>query len=578
MLRKLSTQLNIVSTFENSTKKPLVFLALIVLAGLFLRLVYFPYDIPIVADGQGYFWYAIDMSVLNQLPTEYPVHNTGWPSFLSIIFQFMDSNHFLDYHNVQRIVGVVFSLATIFPVYFLCSRYFKKSYSLLGATLFVFEPKLVQNSLLGTPESMYVFLMATLLFLFLSNNFNRIYLAFGIIGLLALVRFEGLLMIIPISIVFFIRFRKQKKDLIKYIVCISIFVLILMPMAYLNNERTEQDVSLSGLNIPTDGFISHIAAGTDYYVTTPQSGSTTVFDLLYLGGINLVKYVGWSQIPSFIIFIPLGIILIFKRLDYKKITIILSILIMLIPAFYGYSRGFQELKYLFVLYPIFCILACFTFKIFLEKFNRKNLIFCMIIGGIIVSSVIFIEWKSIDYEHEGEEFQIMMDISKFDMKVNMEIGKEGGANSPIGYLHWAKIYGNDEFPNLKESFSAVKPLGVYLSQKWAEPISLEETEINLPSAKNSENTKINYKMIKSIIQYVSVAKENQLTHLLVDNYNNSDGGIIKIEKELRYIFSNEKEFPFLKKVYDSKEEGYNYHVKLFKINYEEFKEYLESNL
>ena len=570
MLRKLSTKLNIIDTFENSTKKPLVFLALIGLVGLFLRLAYFPYDVPIIADGQGYFWYAIDMSVLKQLPTEYPIHNTGWPSFLSIIFQLIDSNNFLDYHNMQRIVGVVFSLATIFPIYFLCSRYFKKSYSLLGATLFVFEPKLVQNSLLGTPESMYIFLMATLLFLFLSNNFNRIYLAFGIIGLLALVRFEGLLMIIPISIVFFIRFRKQKKDLIKYIVCISIFILILIPMAYLNNERTEQDVSLSGLNIPTDGLISHIAAGPDYYITTSQSGSTTIIDLLYIGSINLIKYVGWSQIPSFIIFIPLGIILVFKSLDYKKIIIILSILIMLIPAFYGYSREIQEIKYIFVLYPIFCVLACFTFKTFFERFNRKNLLFCTIIVGIIFSSMSFIEWKSVDHEHEREAFEIMMDVSNFDMKVNVDIGMYG---KEFGYIHWAKIYDNNEFPNLKKSFKFSKDIMFFY-----EPIHMDEAKINLPTAKNAENTKINYKMIKSIIQYFSIGKENQLTHLLIDNHNNADGRIMKIENELKYIFSNEKEFPFLKKVYDSKEEGYNYHVKLFKINYEEFREYLESNL
>ena len=38
---------------------------------------------------------------------------------------------------------------------------FKKSFSLLGAALFVFEPRLIQNSVPGTPESMYIFLMAT---------------------------------------------------------------------------------------------------------------------------------------------------------------------------------------------------------------------------------------------------------------------------------------------------------------------------------------------------------------------------------------------------------------------------------
>ena len=161
----MSLKLNIVDTFENSTKKPIVFLVLIGLAGLLLRLQYFPYDIPLFGDSQGYFWYAIDMSILNQLPYGHSVVNNGWPSFLSIIFHLMDSNNFLDYHNMQRFVGVVFSVATIFPVYLLCSRYFKKSYSLLGATLFIFEPRLIQNSFLGTPESMYVFLMALLLFL-----------------------------------------------------------------------------------------------------------------------------------------------------------------------------------------------------------------------------------------------------------------------------------------------------------------------------------------------------------------------------------------------------------------------------
>ena len=147
------------------------------------------------------------MSILNQLPPGHSIVNNGWPSFLSIIFQLMDSNNLIDYHNMLRFVGVVFSVATIFPVYLLCSRYFKKSYSLLGAALFVFDPKLIQNSFLGTPESMYIFLMASLLFLFLSNNFKKIYLAFAIIALLALVRYEGLLMIVPTTIIFFFIFR-----------------------------------------------------------------------------------------------------------------------------------------------------------------------------------------------------------------------------------------------------------------------------------------------------------------------------------------------------------------------------------
>ena len=46
----MSAKLNIVNIFENSAKKPIVFLVLIALAGLFLRLVYFQYDVTLFND------------------------------------------------------------------------------------------------------------------------------------------------------------------------------------------------------------------------------------------------------------------------------------------------------------------------------------------------------------------------------------------------------------------------------------------------------------------------------------------------------------------------------------------------
>ena len=458
----MSTKLNIVNTFENSTKKPIAFLVLIGFAGLFIRLVYFPYDVPLGGDSQGYFWYAIDMSILNQLPAGHSVVNNGWPSFLSMIFQLMDSNNFLDYQNMQRFIAVIFSVATIFPVYFLCSRYFKKSYSLLGATLFVFEPRLIQNSFNGTPESIYIFLIALLLFLFLSNNFKKIYLSFVVVALLATTRYEGLLMIIPISIVFFIRFRKQKKDLIKYVICISIVILILLPIAYLRNETIGQD-----------GLISHISHGPKYYQSEIRDESSALADFIYLGGVNLIKYFGWVQIPSFIIFVPLGIILIFKNIDYKKITIILSVLIMLIPAFYGYSREIQDTKYLYVLYPFFCVLACFTFEIFLKKFRRKNLIFCMIIGGIILSSIIFVEWKSIDYEHYRETYEIFTEIGQKEMKVNTELWTHGGE---LTYFSWTSLQNIGEFPILHKELPLEKVTWTTVDKRGGIPEWNEQTK------------------------------------------------------------------------------------------------------
>ena len=555
----MSTKLSIIDTFENSTKKPIVFLMLIGLAGLILRLVYFPYDVPLFNDSQGYFWYAIDMSILNQLPVGHSLVNNGWSSFLSFIFHLMDSNNFLDYHNMQRFVGVVFSLATIFPVYFLCSMYFKKSYSLLGATLFIFEPRLIQNSFIGTPESMYIFLMALLLFLFLSNNFKKIYLAFGIVALLALVRYEGLIMIIPTSIIFFIRFRKQKKDLIKYIICISVFILILVPMAYLKSETMGQD-----------GFVSHIGAGSHKFF---HSKVQTTEEFLYLGSVNLIKYAGWVQIPSFIIFVPLGIIFIFKSLDYKKIIIILSILIMLIPAFYGYSREFQEMKYLYVLYPIFCVLACFTFKIFLEKFHRKNLIFCMIIGGIIFSSIIFVEWKAMDNEHYREAYEILTEIGQKEMKINKEFGRYG---PEFTYLSWITLHNVDEFPVLKKELPPKKISTT--SQPNATPVWNEQTkQWDLVYIGTEESEEYHNPLIDNLIDYFQVLKKQKITHLISDENNMSQLINNELRLHLTDIFNHENKYPFLVKEYDSKENGFNYHVKLFKIDYNLYNEWVNEN-
>ena len=44
------------------------------------------------------------------------------------------------------------------------------------------------------------------------------------------------------------------------------------------------------------------------------------------------------------------------------------------------------------------------------------------------------------------------------------------------------------------------------------------------------------------------------------------------------IFVNEQNYPFLIKEFDSKENGFKYHVKIFRINFEEFNEFYKNGL
>ncbi|MDC0168831.1 glycosyltransferase family 39 protein [Candidatus Nitrosopelagicus sp.] len=543
---------NIINVLENSKFAQCVYVAIILTVGLIIRVYFLPFDVPLFNDAQGYFWYAIDSSILNSIPVEYPTLNNGWPLLLSIIFQVTDSNNFLDFQNLQRISSMIISLATFFPVYFLCSKFFKKSYSLIGASLFILEPRLIINSLNGTPEAFYILLVALSIAAFLSNDSKKQYLSFAILGVLSLVRFEGFLILLPLTVLFFVRYRQNKKYYLRYLICIAIFVAILLPNVYLDNKSNE--------NVQ---IIEHISAGPSFYQKSIDENNSSSINFLQNGISKTTMYFGWIVIPTFIIFLPAGIFFIFTKLEINKITIISIIIMILIPAFYAYSRDFSETKYLFALYPFLCLISCYSLKIFIEKFKRKNLVFVVIITAVIIGSVAYVEWKSLDNEHYQETFEILSEIKQMDVKINTDFGtcKNG---CEFLYFHWLRINGEEEFPILKKDLPKIN-IG------WLEQNIIEEGK-----ELRERNSMYSEKMgITNINDYIFFLEKQKITHLLIDYENKSHDITNDLRIEFRNIFDDEKKFSYLDKEYDSVENGYNYHLKLFKIDYDKFKRQIE---
>jgi len=66
----------------------------------------------------------------------------------------------------------------------------------------------------------------------------------------------------------------------------------------------------------------------------------------------------------------------------------------------------------------------------------------------------------------------------------------------------------------------------------------------------------------------------------LDEYNNAPGKY-RIKHELGLalldIFNQENKYPFLTKEYDSKENGFNYHIKIFKIDYDLYNDWKIKN-
>lgn len=510
---------------------PLIILGVLGIIGILIRLYYFPFNIPLTLDATGYFWYAMDMSLLGKFPEEYNFPNTSWSSFLSIFFSLINSTNFLDYMNLQRYLSIAISVLTIIPVYLTCTRFFNKSYSLLGAALFVFDPRIIQNSLSGITEPPYILLGSLVLFFILSKKVTRVYAAFGITALFSLVRYEGLFAIVAISIIFFLRFRNDRKVIPKYFVAMAIFLLILLPMAYVRMNTTVYVSNDEVIHLKENGLhglLSHaIGSPVAYYgssiaglVDRPSLSELVSKSLSYFS-----QYLVWVMIPIFGFFAPSGIMLFAKKWDYRKTVILLFSIFLILPALYAYSRGFQDTRYLFVMFPIFAILSLYTVEKINERIRNFGLIWLVVISFILSVSFLFLDYKNFDYEHEIQAFEISKHIASIAKGTN------------------------DYYPEAK--FASMSELNNYDF-----PI-LSSTVSKGPKLFSTDG-------FKSLKEFVVANREKGLSHLVVDNS--------KVRpKFLHDVFVNENMYPFLIKEFDSLEYGYTYHVKVYRIEYEKFK-------
>ena len=529
--------------FEKNKKLKNIFLknsylhiAIIGIISILLKLYYVNFEIPFALDSLIYFIYAFDSSILGHLPEGYSPANNGWPGFVSIFFSMFEFDNPISYMQLQKSISIIISTLTIIPVFLLCKKFFNKNLSLVGASIFAFEPRIIQNSIEGITEPLFIFLIAITLVMFLSENKKIIYGSFGIISLGTMVRGEGIMLFFVISIMFFIKYRQSWSTIPKYIPAALIFILILLPMSTYRNEVHGDD-----------GVFGRIIDVINVYILTPSQNDQQwneltpleqqqIIDENYSGtnlittGIeNYLKYFIWVLIPIFILAVPIGIILIFKNLNYKKLTIIFSIIGLSIPIFYAYSVSIMDTRYLYVLYPMLAVISIFAVERVIQKNNYKNIILIILISGILITSISFLEYKKIDEKHEKEAFEIAKYVVTHTTAVNFY--------SPESqYIKVAEVF--RDWPSI--------------------PIHTSDGhfDIKMPRVNANEYDNLN--------EFISNSENIVLSHLVIDIDSNMPNFLID-------VFENEKKYPYLIKEYDSKEDSnLNYHVKIFEINYEEF--------
>ena len=165
-------------------------------------------------------------------------------------------------------------------------------------------------------------------------------------------------------------------------------------------------------------------------------------------------------------------------------------------------------------------------KYFLQKTTKPICITVLIFSFIIITSVFYLNWKDVDKVHELEAYHLALEVSNRVSMVNAFLPESD-------YLAVVGLTQIEKFP--------------------------------VPSIEYLKNrTKLYwYNEANSLSDLIQLAKENGLTHLVIDDNP-------KRPQFIKDVLINENNFPYLIKEFDSLEEGYKYHLKIYRIDYEKF--------
>jgi len=521
---------------------PVFWLFLIFLTGLIMRIFYFPYEIPIKNDGFFPFVYAFKILETGGIPHNIITTNTGWAYLLSGIFSVTNSSGMMESMHLTRITSMIISSVTIFPVFLILNKFFSQKTSLIGAALFIFEPRLIQMSTSGISYDLFLLLILSSIALFFSDSKKSVFIVFPIIAFATIVRYEALLMTIPFSIAFFYKLKNENKRILKFALCLLLFCLIIIPISIIRTDSNENCRFIcDGI---FENFFGNSVLVLDFYVQEkeiqeeprtskipPPAGERQSFspDTDYLdekqskffGFLSsafekLIRYLLTNLFPYFVFVVPIGIFIMFKRwerkLNYKITTLIIFSIIIVVPALYAYGRNIQDPRYLFVLFPIYSLISLYCVELIFKKISRHDLIILFFIIGIICASLIFLENERVDEDSHREAFLISKKVLGITSSINeYEYG---------GYVKVAE-----------------------LERDWPElPLVNERGKLSMLTKKFVLTE------IDSLDELIKESEKVNLRHLLI--FKNDKNEL------LRTIFDEYDKYENFKIIYNSKDDGF----------------------
>ena len=542
--------------------KKSIILFLIIIATISLGLKLYTADFTVLPNEDTFEYVLIAFAHNNGDFTEHPRKTLGWTIFVSPFFQLIDSNNFLDYVNITRVLGLAISIITIIPMYLLSRKFFDDKYSLCATSLFAFEPHLNQLAWQGLTEQLYILVIILSMYFILNRNSNYSYLSFLAIGLLWWIRWQGAIMLLAVSIIFFKNFKKTPKLFVKYSVCLSISLVVVSPMLLDRYEQFGDPLYFSQTEHLFLGDYASILAynmqGVEYsaFDYIDDNGFGKFIEKFVLMGIsNLLFTVAKMSLPYLIILLPFGILFSFRAFDQEKKFMQSNWILILITlaSFVIFFAVLAEKRLIYSMFPFLILLAVIPLQRLVEyglstfSYNerQKKLFLVGVMVAVLISSSLYTLRYDIPDPMLNDEKILFAETmnSIFEGRIL----DTGDTLQGLYYVH------------------VTNPPGIFKNYKLIQDPGLPYTvEFN----KNNINLiPINLLYAKSLEDFIDLSYEYELNYISI----NKNGVEEIFYPYLDEIYENEERFPYLRKVFDTEKEGFEkFKAKVFEIDYEKF--------
>jgi len=535
-----------------SRSNVVLYLILIVIISLGLKLYLVDFSLPVNSDNLSYVLNGIAHS--NGDFDHSPSRSIGWSLFLSPFFSLMNSNDFLDYSNVAKIISIGVSTTTIFLIYKVGRKFFDERYSLVAACLFAFLPQLNYNSVMALSEPLFIFSILASFYFLLNDKSKFIIPALAFAGFSYWIRLNGIIFFLIISLIYILTFKKSRIFLRNYGIGLVIFLIIISPILLQKYEQfgdpfysSYQDKMFSN---NYEELISNLSLNTEASASSyiENNGILDFMYTFFISGIfNSMIMLSKLSFPYIFILIPFGILFSFRAFDQKSqytkanwIFILSSILFMsFILSVVPEKRFLLFLMPFLVLFSVIPIhrVTEYGLSTFSLSRNQKNAFLVIVIIIVIILSGLFtLRYEKLDPGLENEK----MDFAQYALE-NLHGNTLRDFGGGTDYINSVILLDYNNFQDFKISSLADD----------TERSKLAYQEIGV-SASNIEDLILKGEPLN--LNYLISNQHDTFYYPFVDQ-----------------VYHNEEQYPYLIKIFDSHEHGYEkLKIKVFEIDYEKF--------